>query len=129
MRHLQRGSALVALGLAALLAGCEGATPPLAPTEPPVVTVSKPLVKEGMTDYAVYTGRLEAAESVEIRCRVRGELKGIHFKDGAIVEAGKTLFEIDPRTYKTALETAKARKANAEATLKLAETEYDRNYL
>jgi RND family efflux transporter MFP subunit len=127
MRRLQRGFAFAALGVAGLmLAGCEGATPPLAPSEPPVVTVSQPLEKD-ITDYDQYTGRIEAAETVEVRARVRGELTGIYFKDGALVKEGEPLFEIDPRTYKAALDVAMAKKAYAQSNLKLAESEYDRN--
>src|SRR5207244_4445411 len=36
------------------------------------------------------------------------------------------LFEIDPRTYKTALDGAKAKKDGAQAQLKLADSEYQR---
>jgi RND family efflux transporter MFP subunit len=108
-----------------MLAGCEPSTA-LAPSEPPVVTVSQPLEKE-ITDYDQYTGRLDAAETVEVRARVRGELTGIFFKDGAIVKQGQLLFEIDPRTYKAALDGALARKAAAEADLKFSTTEYERN--
>src|SRR5262249_26174738 len=105
----------------------ESATPPIAQSDPPVVTVSQPIEKE-IVDYDVYTGRIEAAETVEVRARVRGELVGIHFKDGAIVKAGELLFEIDPRVYKATLDGAEAKKANAEANLKLAMAEYERNY-
>jgi RND family efflux transporter MFP subunit len=125
MRHLQWGITLVALGAVPLLAGC-GGEPPLAETEPPVVTVSKPLIKD-ITDYDVYTGRLEAAEEVEVRARVFGELKKIHFKDGAMVKAGEPLFDIDDRTYLAALKVAEAKKANAEASVEFASNEYDRN--
>src|SRR5215831_9593721 len=127
MIRLLRGFAFVALALAGLmLTGCEGATPPLAQSEPPVVTVSQPLEKE-ITDYDQYTGRLEAAETVEVRARVRGELIGIYFKDGALVKAGDPLFDLDPRTYKAALDVAVARKANAQASFKLADSELERN--
>jgi RND family efflux transporter MFP subunit len=126
MKRLQRGLALVALGAVGLLvAGCDTGEPPLAQSEPPVVTVSQPIEKE-ITDYDQYTGRIEAAETVDVRARVRGELVGIHFKDGAIVKEGQLLFEIDPRPYKAALDGAKAKKANAEASLDMAKTEYDR---
>jgi RND family efflux transporter MFP subunit len=108
------------------LCGCEAA-PALAPSEPPVVTVSQPIEKE-ITDYDQYTGRLEASENVEVRSRVRGELTGVFFKDGAKVKEGELLFEIDPREYKAALDVAVAKKANAEASLNLANTEYERNY-
>jgi RND family efflux transporter MFP subunit len=127
MTRLLRGFAYAGLGLAGMmLAGCGDATPALAPSEPPVVTVSQPLEKE-ITDYDQYTGRLEAAETVEVRARVRGELKKIHFKDGTLVKAGDPLFDLDPRTYKAALDAAVAKKDIAEAQLKLADTELDRN--
>jgi RND family efflux transporter MFP subunit len=127
MGSLKRGIILVAIGLSPLLfAGCDTA-PPLAQSEPPVVTVSQPIEKE-ITDYDQYTGRVEAAETVEVRSRVRGELIGINFKDGAVVKEGELLFEIDPRTYQATLDGAEAKKAAAQANLKLAETEYARNY-
>src|SRR5438876_11909916 len=104
MIRLQRGFAFAGLGLAGLmLAGCGDATPELAPSEPPVVTVSQPLEKE-ITDYDQYTGRIEAAETVEVRARVRGELIKIHFQAGALVKAGDPLFDLDPRPYKAALD-------------------------
>jgi RND family efflux transporter MFP subunit len=128
MKRLPPGLALVALGVPVLLlGGCEGATPPLAQTEPPVVTVSQPLEKE-ITDYNQYTGRLEAAETVEVRARVRGELIAVHFQPGAKVKEGQPLFDLDPRTYKAALAVAEARKANAEAQVKLATSEYNKSY-
>jgi RND family efflux transporter MFP subunit len=126
MMRLKRGGALVAFGVAAwLLSGCSPATT-LAPTEPPVVTVSQPLERDDIIDYDQYTGRLDAAETVEVRARVRGELIKVHFKDGALVNAGDPLYDLDPRTYKAALSIAEAKKANAQAGLKLAETEFER---
>jgi RND family efflux transporter MFP subunit len=128
MIRLQRRLAVITLGFAGLiLAGCGSATPELAPSEPPVVTVSQPIEKE-ITDYDQYTGRMEAAETVEVRAQVRGELTKILFKDGALVTKDKPLFEIDPRVYDAALKVAEAKKANAEANRKLAESEYKRVY-
>src|SRR5438874_9465742 len=119
MTRLQRAFAFAALGVAGLmLAGCASETA-LAPTEPPVVTISQPLEKE-ITDYDQYTGRIEAAETVEVRARVRGEVISVGFKDGAVVEEGHVLFELDPRTYKAELDIAVAKKASAAANLKLA---------
>jgi RND family efflux transporter MFP subunit len=127
MRSLKRGIRFIALGISALVhAGCDS-EPPLAQSEPPVVTVSQPIEKE-ITDCDQYTGRVEAAETVEIRSRVRGELVGIFFKDSALVKEGAPLFEIDPRLYQATLEGAEAKKAAALANLRLAETEYARNY-
>src|SRR5262249_43256889 len=117
--------ALIAISLLTF-AGCGPDAPSVEQGGPPVVTVSQPLERE-ITDYDVYTGQLEAAEMVEVRARVRGELVGIHFKDGAIVKEGEPLYDIDPRTYKSALDAAVARKEIAKASLGLAESEYLRN--
>jgi multidrug efflux system membrane fusion protein len=127
MIRLKQASLLVAIGVAAwLLVGC-GSETPLVETEPPVVTVSQPLERDAIIDYDKYTGRIEAAETVEVRAQVRGELIKIHFKDGTLVNAGAPLFDIDARTYKTAVDVAVAKKANADASLKFAEAEYQRN--
>jgi hypothetical protein len=48
-----------------MFGGCSK-TPTFAPTELPVVAVNKPLEKL-ITDNDQYTGRLEAAEMVEVR--------------------------------------------------------------
>jgi hypothetical protein len=90
MIRLMRGMTLGTLGVTALiLAGCGAEAPPLAESEPPVVTVSQPIEKKEVIDYDQYTGRIEAAETVEVRARVRGELIKIHFKDGAFVKAAE----------------------------------------
>jgi RND family efflux transporter MFP subunit len=127
MTRLTVGIIPLTLGVAALvLVGCDTG-PQLADTEPPVVTVSQPLVQDDVVDYLQFTGRIEAAETVDVRARVRGELTKIEFKDGALVHEGDLLFEIDPRPYQAALDVAKAKKANAEASKDLANAEYERN--
>src|SRR5579871_444428 len=86
------------LGLCVVLAGCAGA-PSGAPVPPPTpVTVSRP-VERYVTDYADFTARTAAVDSVELRARVSGYLEKVNFKEGALVEKGDALFEIDPRTY------------------------------
>jgi RND family efflux transporter MFP subunit len=111
---------------AAALAGCQGQPAEVAPTAPPVVTVSLPLERP-VTDYEDFTGRTEAVESVEIRPRVWGYLAKINFKDGAEVQKGDVLFEIDPRPYQADLDQTEAKVHVAEAQLKYAEAEYKRN--
>jgi RND family efflux transporter MFP subunit len=86
-----------------------------APTPPPV-TVSYPLERE-VTDYADFTGRTAAVDSVEIRARVWGYLDKVNFKEGALVNKGDLLFEIDPRTYRTGLANAEGNLASAQAKL------------
>ena len=95
----------VLLGLCLGLAGCvrvPSAAPEAAPTP---VTVSHP-VERDVTDYADFTGRTAAVDSVEVRARVWGYLDKVNFKEGALVKKGDVLFEIDPRPYQADLEQA-----------------------
>jgi RND family efflux transporter MFP subunit len=100
---------------------------PTAPAEmpAPVVTVSKPLVKE-MQEWSDFTGQFEATESVEIRARVSGYLESVNFTDGQLVKKGDLLFVIEPRPFELSLETAKAQLAQAEAQLELAKVQLER---
>jgi RND family efflux transporter MFP subunit len=104
----------LALGLCLALAGC--AQPPAegpAAGSPPV-TVSYPVERE-VTDYADFTARTAAVDSVELRARVSGYLDKVNFKEGALVKTGDVLFEIDPRTYQAVLKHAEGNLAAADA--------------
>ena len=82
--------------------------------------ISRP-ISEKVTDWDTYTGIVEAKESVELRARVRGEIKDVLFKDGDEVEAGKLLFLIDPDPFEATLNQAKGQLQTWEAKLKAAE--------
>lgn len=58
--------------------------------------------------------------------RVQGFLQKINYKDGEEVKEGALLFVIEPEPYKLKLEQARAAEAGAQATLKQAEAEYER---
>jgi membrane fusion protein, multidrug efflux system len=107
------------LGSCLGLAGCAHAPEGAAGKEPPTVTVSYPLERE-VTDYQDYTGRTAAVDLVQVQARVTGYLDKIYFKEGAEVEEGTVLYEIDPRPYKAAWEAAKAQVAQQAASLELA---------
>jgi RND family efflux transporter MFP subunit len=116
---------LVTLGLAT--AGCSEGQPQQAkgPPAPPTVTVAKP-VRKLVVDYDEYVGRFVAVDSVEVRARVGGYLERINFTDGQTVKEGDTLFVIDRRPYRHALEQAKANLAQARANLAYAQSDLDR---
>jgi RND family efflux transporter MFP subunit len=96
--------------------------------EPPApeVTVSKPLV-QNVTDYLEFTGSTKAIEEIEIRARVKGFLESVHFEDGDFVTKGQLLFNIDPKPYKAAVESARGRLGKHQAQLERAQKEYQRN--
>jgi RND family efflux transporter MFP subunit len=85
-----------------------------------------PLVQEVM-DWDDYVGRFEAIENVEVKPRVSGYLRAVHFRDGDYVRAGQLLFTIDPRPAQAQLDQARAQLARAEAALANARTELDRS--
>lgn len=117
-----RTTGLLAVCLVLPLAGARAAEP----EKPPRVEVTRP-VSRTVTDNELFTGRLTAAQTVDIRPRVSGYLIRALFKEGADVKKGDLLFEIDPRPYQTELNRAKTTLDAAEARLKLAQAEYARN--
>jgi RND family efflux transporter MFP subunit len=116
MTHRARlGIAAVLLpGLCLALTGCTRAPSEAPAAAPPPVTVSYPVERE-VTDYADYTARTAAVDSVELRARVSGYLEKVNFKDGALVRKGDELFAIEPRTYQAVLEQARGNLASVEA--------------
>ncbi len=107
------------------LAGCTRA-PREAPAPPTPVTVSYPVARE-VTEYADFTARTAAVDSVEVKAHVWGYLQKVNFKEGALVKKGDVLFEIDPQPYQALLDQAKAKVAQDEAQLMYDEAEYQRN--
>jgi membrane fusion protein, multidrug efflux system len=90
-----------------LVAGCARQPSEGMQLPPPQVTVARPFVRE-VADCAEATGRTEAKETYEVRVRVKGFLKSIKYREGAIVKKGDLLYEIDPRTFEADLESAEA---------------------
>jgi multidrug efflux system membrane fusion protein len=114
-----------ALGsLIALLAtGCgKGQSPQAGGMPPPAVSVAEPVVKE-ITQWDDFTGRVEAAETVDIRPRVSGYVEKVHFIEGREVRKGDVLFTIDQRPYRAALNRAQAELARARAQAELSRSE------
>jgi RND family efflux transporter MFP subunit len=118
------GTALV-LGCCLGLTGCARAPSEAPTTEPPPVKVSQ-VVEREVTDYAEFTARTAAVDSVELRARVSGYLDKVNFKEGALVEKGDVLFEIDPRTYKAVLRNTEGSLAAIEARLARLNTDFER---
>jgi membrane fusion protein, multidrug efflux system len=90
------------------------------------VPVSRP-VERTVTDYADFTGRTNAVESVDIRARVSGYLVQMPFKEGAEVKKGDLLFEVDPRPYEAQLVQAEGQVNLYKAQLALAKATYARD--
>ena len=123
-RHLPL--AAMALTGALLLTACgkepqgPGQMPP-----PPVgvVTVSATSVPIDME----LSGRLEPIRIAQVRARVTGVVQKRLFAEGAVVQAGQSLYRIDPAPYQAALESAQAAQAKADAALAQAQSTLERN--
>lgn len=115
-----------ALAAAWGLTGCSGSAdaqggpPPAAP-----VSVA-PAVERQVADHEEFSGRLEAAEFVELRPRVAGTIERVHFADGAMVKKGERLFTIDPRPFQAEVARAASQRAAALSRAELAKSELAR---
>ncbi len=90
----------------------------------PVNTIT--VRKEAVPIWKQYTGMTKASSDQEVRARVSGILQEIYFKDGQHVNKGQKLFKIQQDEYIAALNSAKAKKAQDEASLALAEADVNR---
>jgi membrane fusion protein, multidrug efflux system len=108
---------LLTVTLAAALAGCgrpkDGPQP--GPGAMPVTVVT--LRAEPVTLVRELPGRTSAFLVAEVRPQVSGIVKARLFTEGASVEAGQALYQLDDATYRADFDVAKAALARSEATL------------
>ncbi len=62
-------------------------------------------------------GTVQAFQTVTVKSMVDGPLISVNFQEGQMVKAGDVLARIDPRSFKAALDSAIAKKAQDEALL------------
>jgi multidrug efflux system membrane fusion protein len=123
----------VCLGSLIVMVGCKNETA-APPASPPKVTVSKPIVKNNVVDFEEYNGYLIAKDPVQIRSRVRGYVKTIHFKDptgngpgeGELVKKGDPLFDLDPEPFKDEIKRANDKTDVYKAQRVEAQLQYER---
>ncbi|HHX83161.1 MAG TPA: efflux RND transporter periplasmic adaptor subunit, partial [Pseudomonadaceae bacterium] len=80
----------------------------------PAVIVQEVTVQV-IEDPELFTARVEAIETVDIRARVQGFIRAVAFEAGQSVDTGDLLFEIEPELYEAAVASARAQLAGAEA--------------
>lgn len=92
----------------------------------PVTAIS---VSEGVYQPSIeLVAKMEAKEHANLTARVSGYLTKQYFPDGAYVNEGDVLFQIDETPYKLALQAALANKQQAEAVKQQAELDYQRTH-
>ena len=115
--------------LLCLASSCTPSKPQAAAAPPPPpanVTVSLPVERE-VRDWDEYTGHLQAPETVNIQARVSGFIEKTSFKEGALVNKGDVLYELDARPFKADLDNKRAAVAKDEAQLTLTQADLGRS--
>jgi RND family efflux transporter MFP subunit len=88
-------------------------------------TVRQPVQRE-FTPFEDFTGRLEAARTVDVLARATGYLVKVRCDPGAAVKKGDVLFEIEDTRPKEALAKAEANSAAAGARRRLSQADLSR---
>ncbi len=116
MRHL---GILATLSVAAILAACgeHKQAPAAGPSE---VTVIQVEARETPVSFE-YTAQTESSQLVEIRTRVSGFLDKRTYREGSLVSAGQTLFQIDRKPFEAQLAAARGELAAQQARLEVAQ--------
>ncbi|SFM78678.1 membrane fusion protein, multidrug efflux system [Chitinophaga sp. YR627] len=113
------------LANAIILSGCSsGGTQSQTATTPtvPVATVNS----GDAIVYTEYPAKLEGQTDVEIRTQVPGILEKIYVSEGAYVEKGAPLFQIDERPYREEYNNAEGELLAAKAGVAAAKLEIDK---
>lgn len=119
---------ILTLLVAALLTGCEAKSQEEATSSappPPEVDVVE-IITQPVVLSESFTGRVEAAQTVDLRPRVSGYIQEVAFEEGELVEQGDLLFLIDQRPYQARIGAAQAELAQARSQLALAGSEAER---
>src|SRR5918911_1608975 len=120
-------AALAALGGGALYLRPLGAEPKPAAAQPQAVPLPVATLEETtVTLWDEFSGRLEAVERVDIRSRVAGAVKSVHFTEGALVRKDDLLITIDPDPYAAEVERAQAQVVAAQARVNYTKSELQR---
>jgi membrane fusion protein (multidrug efflux system) len=110
---------------ALLVAGCKKENTSVAPIETIEVTAVKVEPRDVPITFE-WVAQTESSRQVEIRARVEGILEKRVFKEGAVVQEGQVMFEMERKPFEARLDAAKAELGQQEARLEGARQTLDR---
>jgi membrane fusion protein (multidrug efflux system) len=105
---------LLAIGIAALLGGCD--KPPAPQPQQPEVTVITVAPHDTPVTYE-FVGSTASSQQVEVRARVNGFLDERLYIEGAIVKEGDVMFKMDAKPFQAQLDAAQSALAEQQAKL------------
>lgn len=94
--------------------------------KPQAPVVLAPAARKDVPVYMNGLGTVQAYNTVTVHSQVDGQLMVIKFREGQNIKAGEVLAQIDPRTFKAAVDQAVATKAKDEANLANAQVDVKR---
>jgi membrane fusion protein, multidrug efflux system len=94
---------------------------------PPVPVTTGQAIQESVPIQIRTVGTAEPSLTVEVKSQVAGPLLNVRFSEGANVNQGDLLFEIDARPFREALRQAEAALSRDEAQLRVAEANLGRS--
>jgi multidrug efflux system membrane fusion protein len=106
------------LWLIMVLNGCRSSQVQSAGPPPPVPVSVATAAQESFPIEIRAVGTAESSAVIQVRSQVAGELMRVGFSEGADVQQGDLLFEIDPRPYENALQLAEGALRRDTAVLK-----------
>jgi len=101
-------------------------TPPAATVEAAIPVSVQTVEERHVQLWQEFSGRLEAVDEVDIRSRVSGTIRAVHFKEGSLVKAGDLLITIDPDPYAAEVDRASAQVVAARARMAYSTSEAER---
>src|SRR6266446_7475143 len=109
---------LLASGMILALSGCSGASSAAGASQmpPPDVEVARVQQKD-VPIHREWIGTLEGMVNAAIKAQVTGYLLTQNYSEGSHVTKGQLMFEIDPRSYRAAVELAQGQLAQANGQL------------
>lgn len=116
-------AARLAAGLLALgaLLGCDAQVEASPPAEQAVTVESQRIEPAPLVDVAVFSGQLDAEQSVMLRPEIEGVIETVEFRQGQAVKQGDVLFRLRSREQAARLREASANRDLAEQRWKRAQ--------
>jgi RND family efflux transporter MFP subunit len=102
---------------------------PAASAGPPPEVMVTPVQQKDVAIYSEWIGTLDGLVNADVKAQVTGYLLQQDYQEGAFVQKGQLLFQIDPGPFQAVLDQAEGQLAQAKAQLANAEAVQLRNQL
>ena len=96
------------------------------PARPPAMVTVAPATTADVPVYLDQIGKTVSVQLVSVVSQVAGKIVEAPVKDGALLQKGDLLFQLDPRPFQAALDAAVAALAENKADWEYAQLEYSR---